>query len=143
MNKDIAEMWAKALRSGRYIQGRSALKRKIKDEPIKHCCLGVLCELALRERLALRVGVEYEFNGLGYEIRSTYSFNGHKSRLPEAVMDWAFMRSDDGRFKHPDDIPREDTGNPLDYADTLSGMNDLPCSFRMIADYIDKHWEVM
>lgn len=41
MNKKIANMWVKALRSGKYKQGKHMLSYK--DE--EFCCLGVLCEV--------------------------------------------------------------------------------------------------
>lgn len=40
MNPKIKEKWVKALRSGRYKQGRGRLKRGD-----KYCCLGVLCKI--------------------------------------------------------------------------------------------------
>lgn len=40
MDEKIAKRWAKALRSGRYKQGRQVLR-----EGDKHCCLGVLCRI--------------------------------------------------------------------------------------------------
>jgi len=45
MRKIIAKKWIKALRSGKYKQGKGYLKQfTSKNEP-RHCCLGVLCEL--------------------------------------------------------------------------------------------------
>lgn len=44
MKQSIAKRWVKALRSGKYKQGRGKLRR-VEDEVTKHCCLGVLCEL--------------------------------------------------------------------------------------------------
>ena len=40
MKKEIADKWVEALRSGKYKQGKSALK---KDDSF--CCLGVLCDI--------------------------------------------------------------------------------------------------
>ena len=45
MKAEIAKKWVKALRSGRYQQGKQALKVKSKRGITRHCCLGVLCEL--------------------------------------------------------------------------------------------------
>jgi len=36
----VAQKWVKALRSGKYKQGRNRLRKKD-----RFCCLGVLCEL--------------------------------------------------------------------------------------------------
>jgi hypothetical protein len=41
MKKDIASKWVKALRSGKFKQGRVLLKNRNKE----YCCLGVLCEI--------------------------------------------------------------------------------------------------
>jgi hypothetical protein len=41
MNKELKAKWIAALRSGKYKQGRSRLKHSG-----RHCCLGVLCEVA-------------------------------------------------------------------------------------------------
>lgn len=41
MDKEIQDKWVKALRSGKYQQGRRALR----TTDNKYCCLGVLCDL--------------------------------------------------------------------------------------------------
>lgn len=41
MKADLKKKWVEALRSGKYIQGRVYLAKNG-----KHCCLGVLCEVA-------------------------------------------------------------------------------------------------
>lgn len=40
MNKALAMKWVKALRSGKYKQGKTFLKKGD-----KYCCLGVLCDI--------------------------------------------------------------------------------------------------
>ncbi len=42
MNKEIANKWCEALRSGKYKQGKASLHDKITNT---FCCLGVLCDL--------------------------------------------------------------------------------------------------
>ena len=44
MRKDLKKKWIEALRSGRFKQGKNALKTND-----KHCCLGVLCEVVITE----------------------------------------------------------------------------------------------
>lgn len=46
MKKSMMNKWVKALRSGKYTQGHSYLRKydEETDSP-KHCCLGVLCEI--------------------------------------------------------------------------------------------------
>jgi hypothetical protein len=43
MNKKLKQKWVAALRSGKYQQGSSVLKR-VDNGETSHCCLGVLCE---------------------------------------------------------------------------------------------------
>ena len=52
MNQKIKERWVKALRSGKYKQGKGWLRKssgpKKKSE---FCCLGVLCDLAVKSKI--------------------------------------------------------------------------------------------
>ena len=41
--KEIKELWLSALKSGQYKHGKGRLR--IDDTEVKHCCLGVLCEI--------------------------------------------------------------------------------------------------
>lgn len=68
MNK-VAKKWIAALRSRKYKQGNGQLL-----ENGKHCCLGVLCELAVKE------GVIKDF------IPSSVG-------IPDKVMKWAGLRT--------------------------------------------------
>jgi|CXWL01.1.fsa_nt_gi hypothetical protein len=45
MNREVAERWTKALRSGRYKQGFGRLSVENDKGQKKYCCLGVLCKL--------------------------------------------------------------------------------------------------
>lgn len=45
MNKEIALKWAEALESGKYKQGKCALKIEHTDNTYSYCCLGVLAEI--------------------------------------------------------------------------------------------------
>jgi hypothetical protein len=42
MNEELKQKWVEALRSGKYKQGKQALRNKADC----YCCLGVLCELS-------------------------------------------------------------------------------------------------
>lgn len=77
MKKDIKERWVTALRSGRYEQGKGALR----DYQGKFCCLGVLCDLAAQERI---VDVEDEVDGV-------VPYGGRTGVLPPQVLTWAGM----------------------------------------------------
>ena len=46
MKKKLKKQWIKALRSGKYTQGPGEL---CNTQDNTHCCLGVLCEVAIKE----------------------------------------------------------------------------------------------
>jgi hypothetical protein len=48
MNQEIKTQWIAALRSGQYKQGKGMLKQTTAQGDIRHCCLGVLCELYMQ-----------------------------------------------------------------------------------------------
>lgn len=82
MNKEIKEKWLDALRSGEYEKGKYALRRAD-----KYCCLGVLCDLYIKEHDGARwaTGV-----GLGNDV---YYLQGFSNMLPHAVVNWAGLDS--------------------------------------------------
>ena len=116
MKKEIAVKWAEALRGGKYEQHTSALANR---DRTRHCCLGVLCELAIED------GVELETHS--GEVH--YSFEGEATGLPGVVMDWADMDTAIGQL-------------PGNYV-SLDVENDTGMSFGEIADLIERHWEAL
>lgn len=84
MKKEVKELWVRALRSEDYHQGHGALRTRYgeegeEDPPVKHCCLGVLCELS---------GLEYESAGWW---------------LPTAVQEWAGISVPSPELQHGDE----------------------------------------
>lgn len=123
MKKKIAVKWAEALRSGKYKQGRRALKRKSKGGVVRHCCLGVLCELYQQEhKTKLKVKTEAGCEELPGEI---FTFDGNDAGLPEKVMRWSGVRDDLGAIE----------------GCSLSEENDDGRSFKQIAKIIEESWE--
>lgn len=52
---DVVEVWVDKLRSGKYEQNENHLKDDKEDgDGVKHCCLGVLCEIALNTKVEKR-----------------------------------------------------------------------------------------
>lgn len=45
MDAKVKKAWVKALRSGKYAQGREALARRKPHGKTQFCCLGVLCDI--------------------------------------------------------------------------------------------------
>jgi hypothetical protein len=124
MNKEIKQRWVNALRSGRYKQGRGALRR-ITGSGEEYCCLGVLCQLAVDDDVAK---CEAEENLFMYECG-----NRTASSLPNGVAKWA--RLPDFQFSPKVSIPYE--GHIRKFP--LFVLNDvLNYSFEEIADLIEE-----
>ncbi len=114
MNPDVKAQWTAALRSGEYEQGMGYLNR---DN--KLCCLGVLCELAVKAGVKVEVT---EGSDGGAPFRAYDDNSGYP---PPAVQEWA----------------RLNTPNPTVLIDgetsALAEFNDSGKSFAQIADAID------
>ena len=118
---ESARKWVAALRSGRYAQGRSVLRRVGTDE---FCCLGVACDLAVD------AGVipppEQSDGAYGYGV-------GHERDhivLPPSVARWLGLRTHGG-----------DYGGTDLAAECLAADNDNGMSFRRVADLIESEPE--
>jgi hypothetical protein len=119
MKKEAKDLWVKALRSKEFQQGRNGLYR---DN--KMCVLGVLCMLAMINGVC-----DFEEFKSG-TFKGMAAFDGKAGVLPQSVVEWAEMLSNNGSIK----------GEFV----TLSGMNDFGLyDFDQLADIIDKHWENM
>lgn len=84
MNAEIKAKWVAALRSGEYKQGRGCLAIRDMKGTISHCCLGVLCELAVQENV-IRKPLS--------EMHIVYAFED--KILPDKVRVWAGLNSND------------------------------------------------
>lgn len=68
-----------ALRSGEYLQGFGELaNRDLETDPWRYCCLGVACEVAIKDGLNLNVD----------ERRYKKYYNNEGGVLPEKVRAW-------------------------------------------------------
>lgn len=151
MTQDVIKMWVKALRSGKYIQGRGRLKMEVPEKEGKpahfeHCCLGVLCEeLKIANKLDTSdvsssgklLSRAYEFDTIGFdwtfqagevdnldEYRST-------TELPEPLREVLGMDDEDMHTLVAfNDGTAEEMYNPLGRHHT----------FDQIADYIETGW---
>ena len=118
MNPEVKKKWLEALRSGKYKQGRWALRNGDNE----YCCLGVLCEVARRE------GVIPNPRSIGKGEDKTYiygkGFDREGSILPRGVTGWAGLSN----------------GNPSVSGHNLSVWNDSERkSFAEIADLIEAY----
>jgi hypothetical protein len=106
MNKVIKKEWVERLRSGKYKQG----KYRLRDSNNNYCCLGVLCEVYVDEKL-IPEPILVDENG-----PYSYGKEGNTSLLPLEVRLSSFWASE------------------------LMCMNDkLDRTFPEIADYIEQN----
>lgn len=109
MNQEAKQKWITALRSGKYMQGKSCLK----DTHNNYCCLGVLVE------------VFEEYHGLRFDQQLNFSMTamafgsfGSVAAPPELVINWIGI------------TPKHQT--------LLMHLNDKHgCSFAGIADLLE------
>ncbi len=122
MNEDIKKEWAEALNSGEYEQGPGVLRRE-KDGKAEYCCLGVLCELYLKEHN--RTWDVNVFNGVS-------RLDDEEHYLPRAVREWAGLTMENPAVSIPGDYGEEHYHN-------LSDLNDIhEKSFQDIAGFIQQ-----
>lgn len=154
MREDVKRAWTAALRSGEYIQGNGALVHRIPEGAegegeTRHCCLGVLSDLAAKEGVVERVE---DLDGTPYGYRSPGTLI-ENAALPSAVSVWAGLDTDsptvkwDGRIEARESClpPGEDQAyltayndhvNQADYDGSWNFRHEYP--FSAIADMIDR-----
>jgi hypothetical protein len=110
LNVEVKAMWVEALRSGKYAQGRHALRRQ--DDTF--CCLGVLCDL-------------HDSTAWELEANNQHDYTYHYSciSLPKKVQEWA-------EVDECGVLPSPELGS-------LMSINDAGVSFSKIADMIEEY----
>lgn len=120
MNREIRDRWVAALRSGTYKQGRSMLKVDAAYGETRHCCLGVLCEIALESGVQVELDLHHLEDG-----SVAHRYDGQQGYPPRSIIDWADLGHGEVRY---------DEGWT-----NLYQLNDsLKMSFREIADIIEE-----
>lgn len=129
MKKDIAKLWTKALRSGKYKKGKFTLR----NHDDSFCCLGVLCDLYNKEQKKKKKKT-LKVTKLNTMVDGKcYSYSGNTDYLPAVVKNWAGLKTNKGELASLDD----------EYSDyiTLAALNDGDYgpakSFKQIAKIID------
>lgn len=112
MLSPIAKKWVAALRSGKYKQGLRALKTG--DE---YCCLGVLCEILLKDKLI-----------------TEFPSPDNKGWLDASARDAAKLGTSSGSFRDVTTVPN---------GGDLAWMNDHGFNFGQIADVIESEPEFL
>lgn len=134
MDVDVKAAWVKALESGEYAQGKKVLHNETDDT---YCCLGVLCDLAVRSgeveveaTRSYRCSVYRDEDGRSVEIDSTMYNDAYFGSLPKVVMDWAGLDHDLGRY-----VDSEGSDTTLAWQNDTEGKN-----FDEIAQIIKEHF---
>lgn len=117
MNKEIKQLWVAALRSGEYQQGYGYLNRNG-----DFCCLGVLCDLAVKAGLPLDINKDIQEFGV-----IVVKYDGCAGILPSAVTTWAEIPYHGGDVFVDEDFNRA----------ALTSMNDYGLTFPQIANVIE------
>lgn len=150
MRADVKQAWVQALRSGEYRQGRGKLTRVEEDGSESFCCLGVLCDVAIKmgapfERVTVDVTNEF---GQSVADNVVYQPVGNPvgrsgAVLPEKLVEWTGMTETEalGTY-YPDDYVNPNLGG----RDSLAELNDgnevrEPWTFEQIADLIEREIE--
>jgi hypothetical protein len=90
MNPVVRDAWADALESGDYEQDHNRLVT-VYGGSARHCCLGVLCELAVEAGILER---NYDHESYVAALPDGSDAEYHSS-LPEVVSRWAGLWTDD------------------------------------------------
>lgn len=122
------ENWVEALESGNYRQTTSYLARPILGgTDMGYCCLGVLCDLAVKEGVIPEPVMTYD------EDSRVLSFDGATRDLPLSVFEWAGLNDGDVTLDIPDSLANDTETTPLK-DETAIALNDSEgFSFRKIA----------
>ncbi len=122
MNPDVKAKWVEALRSGEYKQGFGILATANPQSSAKwFCCLGVLCDLAVKDGLTIAV-----------EKDNCITYGGEVLILPDAVIEWAGLE--------PYGVNVGIIDQDGEMLGTLVHYNDgMRMPFREIADIIEKY----
>ena len=96
MNQDIKQRWIDALRSGQYQQGIDCLR----DAQDRFCCLGVLCDLYVKDNDEPGSEACWERVPDGDDFR--YCLHNMVGVLPEEVKRWAEMDKANPYVRRPD-----------------------------------------
>jgi hypothetical protein len=128
MNQEIKAQWIAALRSGEYARGKGYLNRQG-----MFCCLGVLCEVAIKNNVAIQKEERIDEDG---EDDAVFIYNEEVYYLPDQVMEWAEI---------PDDNECSRRGHILHKSEewtTLAEANDADddLTFDQIADLIEANF---
>ena len=120
MNQEIKQKWIEALRSGSYSQTKQQLKKEN-----SFCCLGVLCDLYLKENNQDWVIQGNDAGVIVHDEEEYYMPLIEVAVLPEKVYTWAGLDEENPEVEYAEQIM------------PISDVNDLGRSFKEIASIIE------
>jgi len=141
MNPEVKKKWIEALKSGKYKQGRLTLRHTIKGEDA-FCCLGVLCDLYLKEN-----GLQWEESPLrlnavnilhNIQMEHMYLIDGAWGILPSKVIEWAGLECHDPSVVYSTGRVPLSTLNDGPRISSKPVSKITPQTFIQIADIIEK-----
>lgn len=127
MDQQVKTKWLTALRSGEYKQGLGAL-----NAGGEFCCLGVLCDLYVKEKPETAKWEDGDYYGVGVKELKIF---GEGGLLPAEVMNWAGLQKCDPLVQ--DTYEDEDGGGTAAFP--ISSLNDNGKDFSYIAALIEEH----
>lgn len=138
INKELVKQWVEALRSGKYKQGRKALKNRDNE----FCCLGVLCDISREHFVGLDWDIEEEAEP---STSAIYCIAGTIGVLPESILNYVgketledkkvVISSANAKIS---DLVKKYLKLPHTY---LTELNDVyKLSFEQIADIIEEEF---
>lgn len=142
MDKEVKALWLEALRSGRYEQATGKLATVNEDGSKSYCCLGVLCDVAVKAGVDVGERVHEGYMD-HYDDEEPFFVEGHiefdyaDAVLPVSVIEWAGLSDSEGQLNGNvtyNLIP----GLGPEIAGSLTELNDgAEYNFRQIADVIE------
>lgn len=136
-NKDNLRLWVAGLRSDRFPQGRRALTIRMPDGTLRHCCLGVACEVAMENGLEMWVSNTVTFSS-GTLVRA---YNKEYMVLPDAVVAWLGLQDNsDVCLRTRIGTDTDEDGDEFYQAAELNDAHGW--DFGQIADAIERTFEL-
>jgi hypothetical protein len=117
MNKNVAELWVKELRSGKYEKTKGILQ-----DGVGFCCLGVLCKVGEDNGVFVK---KYMGELIGTNLHTRLI--GTNLQTQKDISEWSGMVTISGVFS--DDVSLINLNDEEDY------------TFNQIADVIERSWE--
>lgn len=136
MKPEIKEKWIIALKSGNYIRGADNLKRVYYGEEIKHCCLGVLCEIHMNETGEGQWRLDTSTGASAYANLTDFG-ECSRTHLTTQLIEWSGIKDMKASFLSDDqDRSLPPQAFSLTYVNDRSELDD----FSEVIPYIEKYF---